>query len=108
MLGSMKSSSEKQMSAVVHRLGDRLVQANSDRIGALLDLMARHLERGKLPAALAVGLEAVEACAMDPRRRCDALCAMARALLEAEAHEMASELTARAIQDAVVSRDPVR
>ena len=108
MLGTMNYSSEKQMSAVVHRLGDRLVQANSDRIGALLDLMARHLERGKLPAALAVGMEAVEACAADPRRRCDALCTMARALLEAEAHEMASELTARAIEDAVVSNDPVR
>jgi hypothetical protein len=104
----MKSSSEKAMSAVVYRLGERLNQAHTDRVSALLDLMARHLERGKLPAALTVGLEAVEACATDPRRRCDALCTMARALVEADAHEMAGELAARAIHDAVTAEDPVR
>ena len=108
MLGPMKPASEKTMTAVVHRLGDRLAQAQSDRIGALIDLLARHIERGKLPAAVAVGLEAVAACATDPRRRCDALCAIARALLEAQAYEMAGELVARAIQDAVVCHDLAR
>jgi tetratricopeptide (TPR) repeat protein len=96
------------MTAVVHRLGDRLARAQSDRIGALLDLMARHMERGKVPAAITVGLEAVEASGSDLRRRCDALCAMARALIEAEAYEMAGELAARAIHDAAVCRDTAR
>jgi tetratricopeptide (TPR) repeat protein len=104
----MKTTSEKTMTAVVHRLGERLASAQSDRIGALLDLMSRHMERGKLPAALAVGLEAVEACGADLRRRCDALCAMARAMIEAEAYEIAAEMSARAIHDAVVCRDGPR
>ena len=108
MLGAMKTSAEQTMSAVVHRLGGRLADAHVDRIGAMLELMSRHLERGKLTAAVAVGLEAVEASALDPRRRCDALCTLARAMLQAEAHEMAAEVAARAIQDAVVAGDPVR
>jgi tetratricopeptide (TPR) repeat protein len=108
MLGSMKTPSERTISAVVHRFGNRLARAQTDRVGALMDLMARHMERGKLPAAVAVGLEAAEACAADLPRRCDALGAVARALLEAEAHEMAGELAARAIQDAVACHDPSR
>src|SRR5215207_3245847 len=101
----MNTPSEKTMSAVIHRLGDRLAQAQSDRVGALMDLMARNMERGKVPAVIAVGLEAVEACAQDPRRRSDVLCAMGRALVEAEAYEMAGELAARAIHDAVACHD---
>jgi tetratricopeptide (TPR) repeat protein len=108
MLGPMKTPSEKTMTAVVHRLGDRLARAQTDRIAALLELMARHLERGKVPAAMTVGLEAVEGCATDLRRRCDALTTMARGLIEAEAHEMASELAARAIHDAAVCQDVAR
>ena len=104
----MKSGAEQTMAAVVHRLGDRLARAEADRIGALLDLMARHAERGKLASAVAVGLEAAGACSSDPRRRCDAQCAIARILLEAEAHEMAAEIIARAIQDGIVAADPVR
>jgi tetratricopeptide (TPR) repeat protein len=108
MLGAMETHAVRTMSAVVHRLGDRLARAESDRAGALVDLMARHMERGKLVAAVAVGLEAIEACAADVRRRCDVLTALARALLEAEAHEMAAEVTSRAIQDAVVGADRAR
>src|SRR5688572_27192183 len=108
MLGSMKTPSEKTMTAVVHRLGDRLARAQTDRTAALLELMARHLERGKVPAAMTVGLEAIEACGSDLRRRCDALTAMARGLVEAEAHAMASELAARAIHDATACHDLAR
>lgn len=104
----MKEHSEKTMTAIAHRLGDRLVRAESDRIGALLDLMGRHLERGRMPAAMAVGLEAVDACASDQPRRCDALSAMARGMIQAEVHEMSGELCARAIHDAVVCRDAGR
>jgi tetratricopeptide (TPR) repeat protein len=108
MLAPMKSRAEQTMTAVVHRFDDRLATAGADRIGALLDLMGRHLERGKLASAVAVGLEAAESCPEDPRRRCDAHCALARALLEAEAFEMAAELCAHAIHDAVAAADPVR
>jgi tetratricopeptide (TPR) repeat protein len=108
MLRSMQTNTEKTMSAVVHRLGARLAQAEADRTGALLDLMARHQERGKHAAAIAVGLDAVEASSADPLERCDALCGIARSLLAAEAHEMAGRVTARAIHDAVTAEDPVR
>ena len=108
MLGSMKSGAEQTMAAVVHRLGDRLARAETDRIGALLELMSRHLERGRLASAAAVGLEAIEACPADPRRRCDALTAIARILLDAEAYDFAAEVAARAIEDGVVAADPVR
>jgi len=108
MLRPMQTNSEKTMSAVVHRLGARLAEAQTDRTGALLDLVARHQERGKHAAAVAVGLDAVEASAADPIERCDALCGIARSLLAAEAYEMAARVTARAIHDAVTAEDPVR
>jgi len=104
----MQTNTEKTMSAVVDRLGARLAEAGADRTGALLDLVARHQERGKHGAAVAVGLDAVEASAADPLERCDALCAIARSLLAAEAYEMAARVTARAIHDAVTAEDPVR
>jgi tetratricopeptide (TPR) repeat protein len=104
----MRFQSEKTMSAVVHRLGSRLASAQADRVGTLLDLVARHQERGKHAAAVSVGLEAVQACVADPRRRCDALCAIARSLLAAEAYDLASEVTARAIHDAATAEDPMR
>jgi tetratricopeptide (TPR) repeat protein len=108
MLGAMNTNPETTLTAVVHRLGTRLAEAQSDRVAALLDLMARHLERGKLRSAVGVGFEVVAACSHDPARRCDGLCALARALLGAEAYEMAGEVAARAVHDAVSARDPVR
>lgn len=96
------------MNAVVHGLGRRLALAETDRVGALLDLLARHQERGKHAAAVSVGMEAVEACAGNPRRRSDALVALARSFRAVEAFDLASEVAARAIHDAVVSEDPAR
>lgn len=106
--GDMKPIPEQTLTAVVHRLGDRLAQAQADRVAALLDLMSRHLERGKLAAAVAVGTGAVEACPGDPGRRCDALCALARAFLAAEAHELAGEVAGRAVHDAEAAGDALR
>ena len=104
----MKSTSGKLLTAVVHRLGDRLAEAEGDRVAALLDLVSRRLERGKLAAAVAVGWEAVDACGADPARRCDALCAIAQAMLAAEAYDLAGELAVRAVNDAVAAAQPDR
>jgi hypothetical protein len=49
---------------------------------------------------VSVALEAVEACSDDPRRRSDALRTIARALLAAEAYDLAGTVAARATQDA--------
>jgi tetratricopeptide (TPR) repeat protein len=99
---------EKTMSAAVYQLGERLAQAQADRAGTLLDLAARHQERGNHVGAVSVALDAVEAFAAEPDRRADALCAIARSLLAAEAWDLAGHVMARAIQDAVTAMDPIR
>jgi tetratricopeptide (TPR) repeat protein len=96
------------MLSVVQKLDSRLLEAESDRVGVLLDLAARHHDRGNLAEAVTVGLEAVEACADDPRRRSDAHRIVARSLLAAEDYEQAGAAISRAIADAVAESDPAR
>jgi tetratricopeptide (TPR) repeat protein len=96
------------MLSVVRKLERRLTQAEGDRIGVLIDLALRHHERGNHVDAVSVALEAVEACADDPRRRSDAQRIIARSLLVAEAYDLAATVAARAIQDAVTAADPGR
>ena len=95
------------MLSVVRKLESRLVQAESDRPGALLDLAARHLERGKHVSAVTVALDAAEACIGNPGRRSQALCIGARALAALEANDNARDLASRAIVEAVQANDPV-
>jgi len=96
------------MAAVIREFGKRLVEAQADRAGTLLELAARQQERGKHVAAVSVALEAVEAFSSEPGRRSDALCAVARSLLAAEAWDLSGTVMARAIQDSVTAEDPVR
>jgi tetratricopeptide (TPR) repeat protein len=96
------------MQSAVRSLERRLIHAESDRVGAMLDLATRHLERGNHEGAVTVGLETVEACAGDPLRRSDALRIVARSLFAAEAYELAATSAARAVQDAIAASDPTR
>jgi tetratricopeptide (TPR) repeat protein len=96
------------MLSVVRKLERRLIEAEGDRVGVLVDLALRHQERGTHVDAVSVALEAVEACDDDPRRRSDALRTIARSLLAAGAHDLAATVAARAIQDAVTAADPGR
>jgi tetratricopeptide (TPR) repeat protein len=94
------------MLSVVRTLDSRLTDALADRPGALLELAARHLERGKHVSAVTVALDAVEACVGSPSRRSQALCIGARALAALEANDHARDLAARAIVEAVQAEDP--
>src|SRR4051812_25799356 len=96
------------MLSVVRKLERRLLQADGDRIGVLIDLALRHHERGNHVEAVSVALEAVDACDDDTRRRSDALRIIARSFCVAEAHDLAGTVAARAIQDAVTAADPGR
>lgn len=89
------------MLSVVHRLENRLVAAEADRPGALLDLAARHFERGKHVSAVTVALDAADAFAGNPSRRSEAYCLGARALMAIEANDNARDLATRAIFEAV-------
>jgi tetratricopeptide (TPR) repeat protein len=93
------------MQSVVRKLGDRLVAAEADRPGALLDLAARHLERGKPVSAVTVALDAAAASEGNPARRSQAYCLGARALMAIEANDNARDLAARAIVEAVQAGD---
>jgi len=95
------------MQSVVRRLESRLVAAEADRPGALLDLAARHFERGKHVSAVTVALDAAEASSGNPSRRSQAYCIGARALMAMEANDNARDLAARAIAEAVQADDPV-
>lgn len=93
--------------SVIRKLESRLVQAETDRPAALLDLAARHLERGKHVSAVTVALDAVAACAGNPFRRSQALTTGARALMALEANDQARDLAARAIVEAIQADDPI-
>lgn len=95
------------MQSVVRKLESRLAAAEADRDGALLDLAARHFERGKHVSAVTVALDAVEACPGNPARRSQAYCIGARALVAMEANDNARDLAARAIVEAAHADDPV-
>jgi tetratricopeptide (TPR) repeat protein len=95
------------MHSVVRKLESRLIEAEADRPGALLDLAARHLERGKPVSAVTVALDAVEASPGNPSRRSEAYCIGARALMAIEANDNARDLAARAIVEAVQADNPL-
>lgn len=95
------------MLSVVRKLESRLAQAESDRPAALLDLADRHLQRGKHVSAVAVALDAAQACADSPARRSLAFCIAARALMALEANDNARDLASRAIVEAVRADDPI-
>lgn len=96
------------MMSLARKLDARLLEAEDDRVGVMLDLASRHHDRGNHADAVAVGVETVDACSDDPRRRSDALRTIARSLLAAEAFDLAAAAAARAIEDAIAAADPVR
>ena len=107
MLGTFRNAGS-QMLSVVQKFEKRLLQAEGDRVGVLLDLAVRHHDRGNHIDAVAVGLEAMAGCADDPRRRSDALRTVARSCFAAEAYDLAATAIERAIADAVAAADPAR
>lgn len=106
--GRIEKRRGSQMQPVVQKLQQRLLEAESDRLGVMLDLAGRHQERGHHVDAVTVGLEAVDAAGGDPQRRSDALRIVARSLFAAEAYELAAIAAARAIEDAIVAGDDLR